>query len=67
MQMFRLTLWSQYENGVVSQKWFRGTRNEAERVFSEFWNDSPAVAAEVGRYRARLHEAGTRRVLSTIG
>jgi len=64
---FRLTLWSQEAGHIVRKQSFSGSRIEAERALSEFWNNSPAVFAETGRYRARLHELGYRRALFTIG
>ena len=67
MTIFRLSLWSQQEGEIIHRAMIEGTRLDAERALSNFWNNSLAVVSETGRYRARLHEVGNRRALSIIG
>ena len=67
MIKFRITLWSQEENCIVSDVLCDGNRADAERNLSELWNESRAVVAESGRFRARLYEVGNRKALSAIG
>ncbi len=67
MENYKISMWSQQYQCIVNSREFTGTRHEAESLLSEFWNNSSAVVAEPGRFRARLHELGRRRAISTIG
>ena len=67
MIAFHITLWSQEENRVIRHLFCEGSRDEVERILSDFWNNSRAVVAEAGRFRARLYEVGNSSALSTIG
>lgn len=67
MENYRISMWSQRYQCIINSITITGTRIESENLFSDFWNNSSAVIAEPGRFRAYLHELGGRRAISTIG
>jgi hypothetical protein len=62
-----MTIWSEQEDRTIQASSMRGTMLEAEQALGEFWNSSPGVTADFGRYRAFLMRWGSTVVVMTIG